>query len=37
MKYLKTYKFFETDGTLMYDQSIESILPEYIEVIKGEP
>jgi hypothetical protein len=37
MKYLKTYKFFEADGTFMYDQSIESILPEYIEVIKGDP
>jgi hypothetical protein len=37
MKYLKTYKIFETDGTFMYDPSIESILPEFIEVIKGDP
>ena len=37
MKYLKTYKIFEADGTFMYDPSIESILPEYIKVIKGDP
>ena len=37
MRYLKTYKIFETDGTFMYDPSIESILPEYIKVIKGDP
>lgn len=36
MKWIKTYKIFEADGHFMYDPSIESILPEYIEVIKGE-
>lgn len=37
MKYLKTYKIFEADGHFFYDPSIESILPEYIKVIKGDP
>ena len=37
MKYLKTYKIFEADGHFMYDPLIESILPEYIKVIKGDP
>ncbi len=37
MKFIKTYKIFEADGTFMYDPSIESILPEYIKVIKGDP
>ena len=37
MKYLKNYKIFEADNTFMYDPSIESILPEYIKVIKGDP
>jgi hypothetical protein len=37
MKYLKTYKIFEADGTFMYDPSIEYVLPEYIKVIKGDP
>ena len=37
MKYLKTYKIFEANGTFMYDPSWESVLPEYIKVIKGDP
>ena len=37
MKYIKTYKIFEADGTFMYDPSWESVLPEYIKVIKGDP
>jgi hypothetical protein len=37
MKYLKTYKIFEADATFMYDPSWESVLPEYIKVIKGDP
>jgi hypothetical protein len=37
MKYIKTYKIFEADGTFMYDPKIEEILPEYIKVIKGDP
>jgi hypothetical protein len=37
MRYLKSYKIFETDSTFMYDPSIEDILPEYIRVMKGDP
>ena len=37
MKFIKSYKIFEADATFMYDPSIESILPVYIKVIKGDP
>ena len=37
MKYLKTYKIFEADGTFMYKISWEEDLPTYIKVIKGDP
>jgi len=37
MKFIKSYKIFESDATFMYDPSIEDILPEYIKVIKGDP
>ncbi len=37
MKFIKSYKIFEADGTFMYDPSMESILPQYIKVIKGDP
>lgn len=36
MKWIKSYKIFEADGHYMYDPKIESNLPEYIEVIKGD-
>jgi len=37
MKFIKSYKIFESDATFMYDPSIEDILPEYIKIIKGDP
>jgi hypothetical protein len=36
MKWLKTYKIFETESSFMYDPKIEELLPEYITVIKGD-
>lgn len=37
MRFIKTYKIFEADATFMYNPDFESKLPEYIEVIKGDP
>lgn len=37
MKYIKSYKIFEANGTFMYDPSWEELLPLYIKVMKGDP
>lgn len=37
MKFLKSYKIFETDGTYMYNPIIEKNLPNMIKVVKGNP
>lgn len=37
MKYIKTYKIFETNASFMYDPSWEGVLPTHIKVIKGDP
>jgi hypothetical protein len=37
MKFIKSYKIFESDATFMYDPKWEEVLPVYIKVIKGDP